>query len=716
MLWTSASFAADGDILFKQCVTPGGSAGACTSAPSFANAWKIAVAPGGKTAYVSYWQGGAGAGGGGLVIYDRDPATGKLTPRSGAANCYRATPNSGDCTAVRGMTNPLDVQISPDGAHVYVAGWGSSSIAVFDRNQSTGQLTQKAGTAGCIANGVAGCAPGRALTLALNLFPSPDFHNIYATAQTGGGAIAILTVQSDGSLSQVQGIDGCVTENGSDGAGNACTDGTAIGIEYQLSVSPDGRHVYAASSAPQAVALFNRDTTTGALTQKSGLDGCISQNGYPDASNTPRCRTQASITSPLATRITPDGKYVYVLGSSSIVAFSRASSNGLLTFQSCVNEAGTGGCADGRGVSSLQYGAISPDGTALVAKNSAGGGGGMSFFDIGSNGNLTQRAGVAGCATNDGSTPSGAGQCRVVPQLGGEGTVDFPSNVLLDYGGFSSSAAVVFDRDYAPVCQPTTVSIPNNAAASIAMPCSDINNDAITYSIVSQPSAGALAGSIDQATGSIFYNPFQGYVGADSFTFRATARGVQSNVATATLKVQATSSPPPVIVPSCVDNDHDGFCVGQDCNDNDPKIRPGALEIKGNRIDENCDGIAEPFPTLTSSVASKWNVKGSSLTMTSLVLSALPSKWTAVIKCSGKKCPFKTKALKGKVKKGSADVTKSLSSKQRKFRAKQTIEVWVSAPNFNTKVARLALKAGKIPSTEPLCVIPGGAKPQKICT
>ena len=45
--------------------------------------------------------------------------------------------------------------------------------------------------------------------------------------------------------------------------------------------------------------------------------------------------------------------------------------------------------------------------------------------------------------------------------------------------------------------------------------------------------------------------------------------------------------------------DHDGFFAGQDCNDTNAAIRPGAIEIKGNQIDENCDGLAEPFPTLT---------------------------------------------------------------------------------------------------------------------
>ena len=46
---------------------------------------------------------------------------------------------------------------------------------------------------------------------------------------------------------------------------------------------------------------------------------------------------------------------------------------------------------------------------------------------------------------------------------------------------------------------------------------------------------------------------------------------------------------------------------------------------------------------------------------------------------------------------GASNVIASLSKKQRKFRAGQTVEVWVSAPNFNTKVARLVLQEGQDP-------------------
>ena len=73
------------------------------------------------------------------------------------------------------------------------------------------------------------------------------------------------------------------------------------------------------------------------------------------------------------------------------------------------------------------------------------------------------------------------------------------------------------------------------------------------------------------------------------------------------------------------------------------------------------------------------------------------------ISCSGKRCPIKTTTVKPK---GS---TRNLLSslKSRRFRAGQTVDVRITAPNHHTKLLRFKLAKGKVPVGKEYCVRAG---------
>jgi M6 family metalloprotease-like protein len=142
--------------------------------------------------------------------------------------------------------------------------------------------------------------------------------------------------------------------------------------------------------------------------------------------------------------------------------------------------------------------------------------------------------------------------------LPGEVFTDTVNNIAIaimeDTG--SGYRIIINPTNRPPVADNQAVTTHQNIPQAITLTASDPDGDTITYSIVTNPSAGTLS-SLNPPAGTVTYTPNTNYFGPDSFTFMATdSGGADSNTATVSIVVKG--------VPNC-----DGATIVGNDNRND---------------------------------------------------------------------------------------------------------------------------------------------------
>jgi VCBS repeat-containing protein len=92
----------------------------------------------------------------------------------------------------------------------------------------------------------------------------------------------------------------------------------------------------------------------------------------------------------------------------------------------------------------------------------------------------------------------------------------------------------------APVANAQSVSTPEDAPRVVTLTGTDLDGDALTFAIVTQPAYGTLTGSGASWT----YTPAANYSGADAFTFTASDGTATSSPATVSISVTAVNDAP----------------------------------------------------------------------------------------------------------------------------------------------------------------------------
>jgi 6-phosphogluconolactonase (cycloisomerase 2 family) len=297
------------------CVSRFGQRG-CGRARGLAGVADVAVSPDGRFVYAAARKGRA------LVALARDAATGGLTQLRGRAGCITSRdPARNGCASVPSLGRPRELELSPDGRHLYAVGL-NDVITAFRRDARTGALAQLRGRQACVGP-AAGCQGLRGVTRSRSirvgeLVFDPSGRHLYLRGPTP--TIRLLRRDREtGALRQPRSKAACLAGTEAEPmVTRVCRRTSAFGgfFEVSLVMSADGRHLYVGSDQDEptnaaSLAVFRRDGRSGLLRRVRGRGGCV---GVPDGRVGP-CQRPAPGNRPDAVDLSlgPGGRVLYAL-------------------------------------------------------------------------------------------------------------------------------------------------------------------------------------------------------------------------------------------------------------------------------------------------------------------------------------------------------------------------------------------------------------------
>jgi hypothetical protein len=161
-----------------------------------------------------------------------------------------------------------------------------------------------------------------------------------------------------------------------------------------------------------------------------------------------------------------------------------------------------------------------------------------------------------------------------------------------------------------------------------------------------------------------------------------------------------------------LDRDGDSSLRPQDCDDTNPGIKPGLREVIGNDIDENCDTVLEPFPPLSGSVSSTWARVGKRTQNLTFVAKGFARGTRITLHCvRSPNCPRGTKRRLVRNSRRSVNLHATLGKRALKTGAR--LEVRLTRSQRVGRLLSYRFNSPGVPDVSFRCVPPG--KPAGLC-
>jgi hypothetical protein len=223
------------------------------------------------------------------------------------------------------------------------------------------------------------------------------------------------------------------------------------------------------------------------------------------------------------------------------------------------------------------------------------------------------------------------------------------------------------------------------------VPCrdGDGDDDAVVIEIVATPAGGVL-GAVDQAGRSVGFGALPGFSGRTTFTYKASAAGLETPLRTYTIDV--ADAPPAPAPPAPA-----------------PPAAAPATSPAGSTVAATTSRILSPVQNL-------WTFGRRSTRIVRLRVRNVPANATVQVRCSAPRrlgrraCPFRRRSARPRSAGATIDVRRMFGTKTT-LRVEVAIEIRITAPNAVGKVVAYTIRAGKVPTSSTRCLAPGASRP-----